>query len=390
LNNRLTFDASGCAISRINSTAQGMSIDGVLRHPGDGSDCVNDYFHSIILPEGVTLTFNGAQVSLRPRVHRIGKVRLQTVVYDPELERNRKFARETAVDLVAQVGNLPMIFELGIPIDEAPWSLPYDINVLQKTPLDTERDMLPESYKETLVRQLIGPMSDDYTAYMRQTKEAPPEIRDNADNAEQLTPEAGDELVKTVTGYEPDVIVLENRFDPDNVSEKHELDERFGLKAVNRGSLPEGAKKRLDGHQTVAAVHDQRIKSHVRSGPDFPTETPRQRKCLYIFSEVAAAVLGYPIQADRFSGAGPCAVHERGLILLNIERKYLWNNPMSAESLAVVLHECAHEKVSGHSIEFQIELERLAGRLAVWVGDNPDRWSELKSLADEQPGGREQ
>lgn len=71
-------------------------------------------------------------------------------------------------------------------------------------------------------------------------------------------------------------------------------------------------------------------------------------------------------------------MNSAGIISLNIKAKHLWEDPLGAESLGVMVHECAHEKISGHTIEFQREIERLAGTLAVWVGRNPDRWKEFE------------
>jgi len=54
------------------------------------------------------------------------------------------------------------------------------------------------------------------------------------------------------------------------------------------------------------------------------------------------------------------------------------NDPLGVESIGMILHECAHAAVSGHSIAFAEEVQRLGGKLAGWVGTNPERWADLR------------
>ncbi len=62
---------------------------------------------------------------------------------------------------------------------------------------------------------------------------------------------------------------------------------------------------------------------------------------------------------------------------LNIDVRHLWDDPLGEESLGVTIHECAHDRVSGHDVAFRNEVERLGGKLAGWVGANPDRWNAM-------------
>src|SRR5207244_3360179 len=118
-----------------------------------------------------------------------------------------------AVDLVSQATRAPMIYELGFPVDTAPWSLPYDINVLQKTPLDTERNLLPEAYKGLLIRTLIHHVSDLYASFMNDRSEVPLEIRNDGENAEQLKQSVQERAVEITLGAKRQDIARENPFD---------------------------------------------------------------------------------------------------------------------------------------------------------------------------------
>lgn len=379
LSHRLVFGTAGCKISVIRKQVDGMTIIATLRHDGDGVEELDAYFDSIVLPDGVTVTLNGRLLTPRQPQRVIPEIKLQTVIYDPRAERVRRRQRATSVEIYTQHGKTPMIHELGIPVDAAPWALPFDINVLQKTPLDTDRNLLPDTYKNNLISQLIEPMSAEYAAYMNDRNEAPPEIKNDRRNAKQLTDTAQRSLVKTVIGVDRESIIRRNPLDSDDTSESQEL-ENMGYAPVNRGTLPSGVSEVLSNAPTVADLHDELCKPTTRTDRDFPPQTDRQRQCMLFYQEIAAMLVGKPVRCDRIRG-GATATWRNGVISLNVDIQHLWEDPMGEQSLGVILHECAHAKVSGHSIGFTNEVERLGGRLAVWVGENGHRWAEFgKSL----------
>jgi hypothetical protein len=375
---RLVFEDTGCLISRVRNAEVGLSLDGILRHPGDGFPELAHYFQSIILPDGVDLTFNGERIAHRRIDRRIEDVKLQTVIYDPRQGRDRKFLRDTAVELVRQLTRMPMIYELGLPVDSDPWSLPFDINVLQKTPLDTERNMLPEAYKQTLVRSLIEHVSDLYEALMNEREEVPAEIKNDAQNAERLGQSAQERAVEITIGAERKNIARENPFDPDNDTEAEELKQRQGKKPVNTGSLPDGIRTLLQGTPTVAALHDELCKAHFQVGV-LPPETERQVVCLRMYCELATAILETRVSCDRMMSDSIAAVWSAKSISLNIQVPHIWDDPLGEKSVALILHECAHHKASGHSLAFQDEVARLGGRLAGWVAENSAWWTKWRA-----------
>lgn len=374
LQHRLVFDDTGCVIMRARKAIAGLAIEGILRHPGDGFQELGEFFRSIIVPAGVELVFNGEQVAHRPIVRRIENVALQTVVYDVKKGRDRKFLRETAIELVGEATREPMIHELGLPVDVVPWSLPYDINVLQKTPLDAERNLLPEAYKGSLVRNLVQKVSDLYGSFIDDRHEVPPEIRNDGQNAVQLDRPIQDKVIEIVVGAKLQNIVRENPFDPHNDSEAEELKQRRGKKPVNTGTLPDGIRSLVKDTPTVAALHDELCKVHFRAGV-LPPETDLQRDCLRMFSELRSALLERHVACERMTSGTIAATWNADTISLNTDIPHLWNDPLGEQSVALILHECAHCKVSGHSLQFQDEIARLGGKLAGWVAANGPWWA---------------
>jgi len=379
LNNRLLFDKNGCNITTARKHVKGMVVTALLRHSGEGFEGLESYFDSVILPEGIRLKFNDRRITPRNPKQIIPRVRLQTVIYDSKKEQYRRFQRDTSVEIYPQFGETPMVYELGIPVEDFPWTLPYDINVMQKTPLNAERNLLPSKYKDALISKLIEPMSDKYITYMKEHNEAPSEIRDHSDNATCLTEKAQRLLVKMITGADKDKIVRRNPLDPNDTSESHELEDR-GYVPLNRGNLASGVSKLLENNYTVADVHDKKCKPHFRPDPEFPALTDRQRQCMMVYSEIVGVLLNRCIKCDRVRGGFVAAAMAKTVLKLNIDVKYLWDDPLVEQALAVIIHESAHGKVSGHSVAFTKEVERMGAKLTRWVGENQIRWAEFNRI----------
>ena len=368
---RLVFEPGKCVVSVTRNAVDGLAFTGLLRHP-DGDAELKRFFESIILPSGVEFTFNGTPVRHRETFRTVPNVQLPTPLFDSSTEMVTIRRRPTEVSLVAKFGENPMIYELGIPVDEAPWTLPYDINVMQKTPLDVERNMLPDKYKAQVVAELVGPLSDLYAAVTKEQGKAPPEIAHKPDNAKRLDELAQTAVIEAHLQAAREQIVRRNPLDRDDQSESQELEAK-GYLPVNRRHLPDGISALLEEFPTVHTTHDEKCKAHPQPNANFPEEIPRQAACLSVFEEIASALVGFPVRCGRIRG-GAAGAWANGQLDLNIDESYLWDNPLGEEALGVIVHECAHAKVSGHSPAFEKESARLGARLAIWVAKNRGRW----------------
>jgi len=105
---------------------------------------LDGYFQSFLLPVGVTLSVNGVAVLARP-VHREVDARLTTERFAKG--RWEKPALVTRVHLVAvHEGEVPLIYEMGIPVCEVEWSEPYHCDVQQRCPMNPNRDAVMSGY----------------------------------------------------------------------------------------------------------------------------------------------------------------------------------------------------------------------------------------------------
>ena len=373
---RLGFQPGKCVISAIRNHETGLVFEGLLRHPGAEPDELKRFFGSIILPSGVEFEFNGMLVPHRETFRTVADVRLPTPLFDPQTETVKSQRVATKVDLVAKLGDTPMICELGISVDEAPWSLPYDINVMQKTPLDIDRNMLHDKYKAQVIAELVGPLSDLYAEFTKREGKAPPEIADRPDNAKRLSESAQTAIVEAHLKTSRDRIVRRNPWDDDDLSESQELED-LGYLPVNRGHLPSGLSALLEEAPTVNKTHGEKCKVQFTPTANFPKETPRQAACLRIFKEIASALVGFPVICDRIRSGSVAGAWKDGTIDLNIDASFLWDDPLGEEALGVIVHECTHATVSGHCLAFEKESARVGARLAIWVANNPERWAQF-------------
>ncbi len=220
-------------------------------------------------------------------------------------------------------------------------------------------------------------MSDEYERHMADHEDAPSEIKNDRENAARLSKSAQKALVKTVAGADAGSIVRRDPFDSDDVSESQELEHK-GYSPVNRGALPAGVSEILKDAPTVAKTHDEVCKAHFRNDPDFPPETERQRQCMAAYREIASSLIGKPIRCERVRGSGVCGAYSDGVLKLNIDCDFIWNDPLGEAALGLIIHECAHERVAGHGVAFREECEQMGARLARWVGHHSQRWAELQ------------
>lgn len=112
----------------------------------------------LIVPKRVTVTVNGRELPSRSSVRVIDNVKLQTVLAAKD-GFLRRLERPTSIEVFEpHKGETPTIYELGIPVVE--YDGRFHINVLQKVPLNRDRDNVTPSYRRTLCAAVIAAMSD--------------------------------------------------------------------------------------------------------------------------------------------------------------------------------------------------------------------------------------
>lgn len=135
---------------RHKTISPGVKIEAVLPWSVNDIDSAVENLRSMRSPEGLCLSVNGEPVYPRLAKHRCA-VTLPTVrMADGVL---RPSTRRCPVDVLDANGGEPMILELGCPVASlAESGFPWSLDVGQKVPLPTSRDVVSPAY----VARLIG------------------------------------------------------------------------------------------------------------------------------------------------------------------------------------------------------------------------------------------
>ncbi len=113
--------------------------------------------HSLLLPEGVSVTYNGRQLQCRKPLQ-VFEATLPTQVADEE-GIMRPTARKTEVRLYEpRDGERPCLYELGIPVVET--EIRWHVSVGQKVPLNRDRDNVTPAYLRKLCTAVAEAMRE--------------------------------------------------------------------------------------------------------------------------------------------------------------------------------------------------------------------------------------
>jgi hypothetical protein len=120
----------------------GTEVSGTLRMNREEYTEAIDIIRSVLLPTSVKFTLNGALLSPRQPLKTF-RAKLDTRILNEQGESSRS-VRDTDVQVYeALPGEEPSIYELGIPVcaNGGKWH----VNVLQKVPLNKDRDSVPKA-----------------------------------------------------------------------------------------------------------------------------------------------------------------------------------------------------------------------------------------------------
>ena len=138
----------------------GTRIDAVMEITRDEIDELDHLLHSVLLPEGVSLAYNGDPLDCR-RPIKVFETALPTQIADEEGVM-RPTSRKTAVRIYEpHDGEVPHIYELGIPVVET--DIRWHVCVGQKVPLNRDRDNVTPAYVRKLSTAVAEAMRESLT-----------------------------------------------------------------------------------------------------------------------------------------------------------------------------------------------------------------------------------
>ena len=126
---------------------RGSVFQGRIRMTREEYPQVCDYLRSLLLPEGVAVTFNGDRLVPRTSL-RSFDASLETLVADDQgVMRPR--VRKTTVSLYEPLpGEVPTLYEMGLPVVET--GDRWHVNVGQKVPVNRDRDNVRPAFLQAM------------------------------------------------------------------------------------------------------------------------------------------------------------------------------------------------------------------------------------------------
>jgi hypothetical protein len=174
---------------------------------------------------------------------------------DEGILRNTK--RNCEVELYECSGDeVPMLYEMGIPVVELDGDDPYHVNVLQRVPLNTDRDNVTPSYLRTLRVAVLNNVHEDLDKDQAQAVWATEASEDER---------AEDDAVKTV---------LDQRFGKKRVAydlsdpEANSRAMAAGYTVVSGGSMTSGQWRNAKSSGSILPAGQVTPSQKVRSAPD--------------------------------------------------------------------------------------------------------------------------
>ena len=140
---------------------RGSVFEGRIRMTREEYPQVADYLRSLLLPEGIIVTFNGDRLLPRNPI-RTFEATLETLVADDQgVMRPR--VRKSQVSIFEPLpGETPSLYEMGLPVVET--GDKWHVNVGQKVPLNRDRDNVRPAYLQAVRVAVVNAAHDLLTS----------------------------------------------------------------------------------------------------------------------------------------------------------------------------------------------------------------------------------
>lgn len=154
------FDPEQGRIDKPECRERGSVFQGRIRMTEKEYSEVCDYLRSLLLPEGIAVTFNGQQLLPRQPVHTF-QASLETQIADDKGVM-RPTTRKAQVSLYETLpGEVAHLYEMGLPIVETHDK--WHVCIGQKVPLNRDRNNVKPAYLRTVRTLVLNEMFDNLT-----------------------------------------------------------------------------------------------------------------------------------------------------------------------------------------------------------------------------------
>lgn len=325
--------------------------------PESSHPSIVKYLHSLVPPAGTRMTVNGQEITKRIVEHEI-ECSLRTELFQEGKWVRRERTGQVELISPAFPGEDPMIYEMGIPIQEIEWTQPYHINVQMRVPMNPRRDAVAAGYLKDLYRQVLPTL-------MPQLE--PEQLRDEWVSlaVEEAAPELRREIITTAFG-EDAVRSVPTMGRRDWDSDAREM----GLQPINTSLLPKGLRDAAMEILPTSRDAELQRRETVNIAFTNPVRREADGPLKAFIAWLAGQLVNMPVDVRitetliiRGQDA-TAAWAEGGRLTLNNQARAVWRDPLSEPFLGLLVHEVAHENAGHHGDAFRTEVERMAGKLA--------------------------
>ncbi len=384
----------------------GASVTMIFDWPEETAQEFDSYFAAFLIPPNINFLLNGNRVHSKAARYSVA-ASLPTEIYNAESSSWKKPRRKTMIELMETTSDEePFIYEMGIPVANAEWSVPFHANIQQRVPMNPNRDALASGYAKRIHTSCLPTILPDldaeettadwvgvagakceadvqqdilHKAFGENAVRSVPSMgkRDYDHDAERT----GAHILKTsqMSGGFRDMAkehLPSAKQCVDLVQEELRQEvtkQSFGLDDSNKSDTRlqwiehRGGRDHVNACLTFAVWFCQQLVDSTNA-PAMPVSG-----ALALGSE--ATLLGVEI--------GTFSAHwsDSNLLTLALDEDCFWQAPLGAQALAVLVHEAAHSRNMHHGRGFTSEVERLAGVAAQAMFINADyirkHWPQL-------------
>jgi hypothetical protein len=345
------------------------------------------YFSTFLFPRNVGFRFNGQLVPAREWAFLI-PARLTTERFSNG--RWEKPVLSTAIELYpCGPDETPTIYEMGIPVCPVDWTVRFHCNVLQRVPMNPNRDAVAAGYADKVRRACLPTLLPHLDA--DQTREswvgdAAAKLNDPALQRKVVEQAFGQNVARSTPSF--------GRFDHDQNAR-----EEAGATILNTSQLTGGFKhivqQVVPSSKTLAAEVREAKETVLAPVPPYSIVQIAQINHKAPQNEIEGAIvrigrtdvmdtlmfcerIGQKI-LDALEPHDPPTLTVRASIMQSAEATYsvdhvmtfnlgvrkLWTRPADSYFLEVMIHELAHARAMHHGDSFTRALERVAGHAAL-------------------------
>jgi hypothetical protein len=373
MNAAMTFDNKGRRPSK-KRRPKGTHFHAVVRMTHKDAAEVHQFVQTLIPPKGIITYYNEEEIPHRDPVA-VVPATLPTEIED-EQGNLRPSKRKTTVEIYhPNEDEEGMLYEMGIPIVET--GDKYHVNVMQKVPLNMDRDNVRPSYLKKIRTLVFNEMSDDL-----ETEDVNEAWVQSAVADPDCEPEAVKQYKDKKYGKKA---VIHDPSDP----EADAIAASKGYVVVHGGSESKATWKNLKGAEALKPAGQVTPSKKIDFHPNGKNVTvpydkwsEGMKQVAEFTQDLAQKLIGQVISVSYLNDPrdyGAC-YGEGGTLSYNLRRlgrKHFAEGPTPA-IVELIIHELGHHFESNHlSEDYYRALCRLGVKLAKLALDEPDFFEEV-------------